>query len=56
MAASRSLSTAEQDVLDERRRQIDVEGWSADHDDKHRRGEIAMAAIAAVLRMVGLGS
>jgi hypothetical protein len=30
-------------VVEERRRQIDVEGWSAAHDDDHLFGEIAMA-------------
>lgn len=37
-------SLAERDVLVERRRQIDVEGWSPMHDDTHDRGELAKAA------------
>jgi hypothetical protein len=33
------------DVLAERKRQMDVEGWSTAHDDEHDGGEIAMAAV-----------
>lgn len=36
-------------VLEERYRQIDKEGWSADHDDKHDRGELARAGAAYLL-------
>ncbi|MFH7191305.1 hypothetical protein ACHWGL_30855, partial [Klebsiella pneumoniae] len=32
------------DVLAERRRQVEAEGWSPEHDDAHGRGEIARAA------------
>lgn len=32
------------DIAIERLRQIDVEGWSADHDDRHQSGELAAAA------------
>ena len=31
-------------IARERQRQIDKEQWSAEHDDEHRHGEIAMAA------------
>jgi len=42
-------SRAALDVLAERRRQQEVEGWTADHDDRHVRGELgAMAACHAV--------
>jgi hypothetical protein len=34
------------DVIAERRRQIEVEGWTPEHDDTHERGEIAEAASA----------
>jgi hypothetical protein len=34
------------DVVAERDRQITVEGWTAEHDDGHRPGEIALAAAA----------
>jgi hypothetical protein len=40
-----ALSTqAAQDVLAERRRQVDKEGWSSGHDDDHCNGELAAAA------------
>lgn len=32
------------DIAVERRRQVDVEGWSLEHDDGHDNGEIAEAA------------
>lgn len=32
------------DVVAERTRQIDVEGWTAEHDDEHDKGELAAAA------------
>lgn len=35
---------AARDVLAERRRQVEAEGWTPEHDDEHRRGEIARAA------------
>src|SRR5688500_12055373 len=31
-------------IAAERRRQIDVEGWSPEHDDKHEKDELAHAA------------
>jgi hypothetical protein len=31
-------------IAAERRRQIEVEGWTADHDDDHTEGEMAAAA------------
>lgn len=36
--------TALELVLEERKRQIEVEGYSLEHDDKHDGGEIAFAA------------
>lgn len=33
-----------QDVIAERQRQINVEGWSPEHDDAHGNGEMAIAA------------
>lgn len=33
-------------VIAERRRQIDVEGWSQEHDDAHEAGELAKAGAA----------
>lgn len=40
------LTPAARDVLAERRRQVEVEGWDADHDDEHNHGELAGAAAA----------
>jgi hypothetical protein len=37
------LSPFVQAVVAERRRQIDVEGWSIEHDDAHERGALALA-------------
>jgi hypothetical protein len=37
-------SAAMLDVARERSRQVDKEGWSADHDDEHAEGELAQAA------------
>lgn len=34
------------DVVRERHRQVEVEGWSPDHDDEHKCGELALAAAA----------
>jgi len=45
------------DVLAERQRQVEVEGWTAEHDDEHKRGEIALAAAcytAAAANGIGL--
>lgn len=38
--------TAIDDVAQERRRQIDVEGWTAEHDDKMTDRSLALAAAA----------
>jgi hypothetical protein len=38
------ISQAATDVLAERGRQIAEEGWTADHDDEHSNGSIAVAA------------
>ena len=35
---------AQIDVLAERARQIEVEGWTPEHDDQHRSGQLADAA------------
>src|SRR5262245_43243243 len=36
-------------VMAERRRQIEGEGWTAEHDDGHRRGELAVAGACYAL-------
>ena len=30
-------------IAEERQRQIDVKGWTAEHDDKHGGGQLALA-------------
>lgn len=37
------MSKATDDVLTERQRQIEAEGWSAAHDDDHMLGDLAIA-------------
>jgi hypothetical protein len=39
-------------IADERRRQVEVEGWTADHDSDHYFRELADAALSAHLRMI----
>lgn len=43
-------SKAAVDVLAERRRQVEAEGWSPEHDDTHVRGEMMDAAICYLHR------
>lgn len=38
------LSQAARDVLAERRRQVEAEGWTSEHDDQHDEGEMCFAA------------
>jgi hypothetical protein len=40
------------DIVAERKRQIEVEGWDLAHDDKHDMGELADAAAAYTLRPI----
>lgn len=35
-------------VLAERQRQIAVEGWTPEHDDEHRQGDLALAGVSYV--------
>jgi len=37
------------EIAAERRRQIEAEGWTPEHDDEHRSGELAQAAAAYAL-------
>lgn len=39
------LTPAEAEVIVERRRQVSQEGFTAEHDDRHTNGVIAMAAM-----------
>jgi len=41
-------------IATERQRQVDEEGWTAEHDDQHSRGELAKAG--AVYAMPSNGS
>lgn len=41
----RHVSKAAADVVDERQRQIEKEGWTDEHDDAHEKGDLALAAI-----------
>ncbi|MCF5372020.1 hypothetical protein [Pseudomonas syringae] len=43
-SGSTKFTAAARDVLAERRRQIDQEGYSFEHDDAHANGQIASAA------------
>ncbi|WP_457425607.1 hypothetical protein [Roseateles sp. P5_E7] len=44
LAQARSANSAARDVLAERQRQIEVEGWTPAHDDEHHKGSLALAA------------
>lgn len=39
-------------ISDERRRQLNVEGFSAEHDDTHTQGELAAAAVSYAMTAV----
>ena len=39
------MTQAALDVLAERRRQIDAEGWTPEHDDQHGNWELSRAAV-----------
>ncbi|MFY3630976.1 hypothetical protein ACOTFH_30475 [Achromobacter xylosoxidans] len=43
-AAGDAQTAAARDVLAERQRQISVEGWTPEHDDRHTTGALATAA------------
>lgn len=43
------MSKAARDVLAERQRQIESEGWTLEHDDGHTNGEMAGAAACYAL-------
>lgn len=49
---AKSQSVIEQ-IYSERRRQIDSEGWSIEHDDEHDAGDLARAAAAYALLGAG---
>ncbi|ONC38480.1 hypothetical protein AQ916_06925 [Burkholderia pseudomallei] len=43
-AAEARLTDAARDMLAERRRQVEAEGWTPEHDDQYQHGAIALAA------------
>lgn len=43
------MSNAIEDVLAERKRQIEIEGWTPVHDDEHSDGSLAQAAACYAL-------
>jgi hypothetical protein len=43
------------DVLAERRRQVEAEGWTPEHDDEHARGELCAAAACYALASTQYG-
>lgn len=43
-ASPSGMVVAVADVAAERRRQVEAEGWSSEHDDQHSNGEMATAA------------
>lgn len=47
--SEQDMSQAARDVLAERRRQVEAEGWTPDHDDGYILGELARAAAAYTL-------
>lgn len=49
LAARRTIEGAAGDVIAERQRQVETEGWTPEHDDEHAKGEMARAAACYVL-------
>jgi hypothetical protein len=41
---STEMEAAVKLIADERRRQVEKEGWTPEHDDEHENGELAKAA------------
>ncbi|WP_449255160.1 hypothetical protein [Bosea sp. (in: a-proteobacteria)] len=48
-----NFSPAFRDVLAERRRQVEVKGWTPEHDDTHDAGELARAGACYALMTAG---
>lgn len=46
---TQTMAQAWIDVLAERRRQVEAEGWTLQHDDEHPAGDLAAAASAYAL-------
>ena len=43
------MKTGAELITSERKRQIEEEGWTASHDDLHRAGDLASAAICYIM-------
>lgn len=55
IASAGTQTNAARDVLAERRRQVEAEGWTPEHDDEHGAGEMAAAAACYALNAAGCG-
>ena len=55
IASAGPETNAARDILTERRRQIEAEGWAPEHDDEHGAGEMAAAAACYALNAAGCG-
>lgn len=53
-AAPDALTAAARDVLAERQRQVNAEGWTPEHDDTHSDGSLACAASCYACAAAGL--
>ena len=51
-----SISNACRDVIAERQRQIEKEGWKPEYDDEHSDGSLAMAAVSYALPVTERGT
>lgn len=52
--AGSGVTAAARDVLAERRRQVEGEGWTPEHDDKHQHKEMSRAAACYCLAAEGM--
>lgn len=48
------VGEALEDIAAERRRQVEAEGWTPEHDDRHRSGQMATAAACYAMPRDGL--
>ncbi|NNB83637.1 hypothetical protein [Pseudomonas aeruginosa] len=55
-APGKEVPQAWHDVQAERRRQIEAEGWTPEHDDQHSDGQMAQAAGCYALHAGGIGT
>ncbi|OPE38805.1 hypothetical protein APB58_30215 [Pseudomonas aeruginosa] len=55
-APGKEVPQAWHDVQAERRRQIEAEGWTPEHDDEHADGQMAQAAGCYALHAGGIGT